>query len=145
MATNTLNPSAAVGRRPLQAWFVPIPVTCFIGTLVTDLVYWRTAEMMWADFSSWLVTIGAVACLFAVIAGLVDLASVGRRDMGRPLWPGTFGYALVLVVSIFNALVHSRDAWTSVVPMGLILSACVVLLLLVVKGMDLLSRHPRHD
>jgi len=35
----------------------------------------------------------------------------------------------VLVLSFFNLLVHSRDAWTSVVPTGLILSIIVVLIL----------------
>ena len=23
---------------------VPIPITCFVGTLVTDLAYWQTAK-----------------------------------------------------------------------------------------------------
>ena len=32
-------------------------------------------------------------------------------------------------VSFLNAMVHSRDGWTAVVPDGLILSAMVVILL----------------
>ena len=37
----------------------------------------------------------------------------------------------MLVLSFFNALMHTRDAWTSVVPGGLILSAVVVLVILI--------------
>ena len=37
---------------------VPFPIACFVGTLLTDIAYWRTAEMMWADFSAWLLTVG---------------------------------------------------------------------------------------
>jgi uncharacterized membrane protein len=35
---------------------VPIPIVCFVATLVTDIVYWRTATMSWADMSAWLLT-----------------------------------------------------------------------------------------
>ena len=49
----------------------------------------------------------------------------------------------VLVLAIFNVLVHSRDAWTSVVPTGLILSAIVVLILPVTGwlGWSMVYRH----
>jgi len=40
------------------------------------------------------------------------------------------GNEIVLGLSLINAFVHSRDAYTSVVPTGLILSASVVVILL---------------
>ena len=44
---------------------------------------------------------------------------------------------------MLNMLVHSRDAWTSVVPTGLILSALVVLILLFTGwlGWTMVYRH----
>jgi uncharacterized membrane protein len=36
------------------------------------------------------------------------------------------------LLSLLNAFVHSRDAWTSVVPQGIWLSGIVALLLLIV-------------
>jgi predicted membrane protein DUF2231 len=47
------------------------------------------------------------------------------------------------VVSLVNAFVHSRDAWTSVVSTGLILSAAVVLILLFTgwMGWSMVYRH----
>ena len=56
---------------------VPFPIVCFVGTLVTDIAYYATAEMMWADFSAWLVSIGVVMGVLAAIAGLIDL--LGNR------------------------------------------------------------------
>ena len=55
-------------------------------------------------------------------------------------WPGN---TAVLVLAFFNALIHSRDAYTSVVPAGLILSLVVVLLLIVTgwNGWTLVYRH----
>jgi uncharacterized membrane protein len=49
----------------------------------------------------------------------------------RAAWIHGLGSALVLILSIFNIFIHSRDGYTSVVPTGLILSGLVVLLLLV--------------
>jgi len=54
---------------------VPFPIACFVGTLMTDLAYWKTAEMMWADFSAWLLLAGLVVGVLAAIAGLIDFLS----------------------------------------------------------------------
>jgi uncharacterized membrane protein len=53
------------------------------------------------------------------------------------------GNVTALILSIFNCLIHTRDAYTSVVPSGLILSALVVLILLVTgwNGWALVYRH----
>lgn len=102
---------------------------CFIGTLLTDLTYWRTADMMWADFSAWLLFAGLVMGALAVLAALFDLFT---RRILRTHGAYLLGGLVVLVLSFFNALVHSRDAWTSVVPTGLILSAAAVIVLVLV-------------
>jgi uncharacterized membrane protein len=109
---------------------VPFPIVCFVGTLLTDLAYWRTAEMTWADFSAWLVTIGTIMGFLAAIAGLIDF--LGNRFVRNqpPAWPHAIGNVVVMVLATLNMLVHTRDAWTSVVPWGLILSGAVVVLLL---------------
>jgi uncharacterized membrane protein len=50
---------------------------------------------------------------------------------------------VVLVLATLNMLVHTRDAWTSVVPWGLILSIAVVLILLFTgwMGWAMVYRH----
>ena len=47
-------------RQPIHPMLVPIPIACFVGVLLTDLTYWWSAEMMWANFSAWLVTVGVI-------------------------------------------------------------------------------------
>jgi uncharacterized membrane protein len=53
------------------------------------------------------------------------------------------GNLLVLVLALFDTLVHTRDAWTSVVPAGLITSLIVVLILPVTGwlGGSMVYRH----
>jgi len=123
-------PTLVIARRPIHRTPMAVANACFIGALLTDLTYWRTAEMMWADFSAWLLFAGLVVGVLWVIAALVDLFS-GRISRARgPVWSYPLGSLVALVASFFNALVHSRDAWTSVVPTGLTLSAIAVVVLL---------------
>ncbi|MBW0004755.1 MAG: DUF2231 domain-containing protein [Hyphomicrobiales bacterium] len=122
---------------------VPFPIVCFVGTFLSDLAYWRTMDMMWADVSAWLVTLGVVLGVLAALAGLVDFLGNRLIREQRPAWPHVLGNVVVLVLSFINALVHSRDAWTSVVPTGLILSGVTVLVLLFTgwMGWSLVYRH----
>ena len=108
---------------------VPVPIACFIGALLTDITYYVTAEMMWADFSSWLLVVGVIFGVLAAIAGLVDFLSNRLIRAQTPAWLHLIGNLLALVLSFFNALIHTRDAWTSVIPTGLILSVVVALIL----------------
>lgn len=122
---------------------VPIPITCFMGTLVADIAYWQSANMQWANMSAWLLTIGLLVAVLAVIAGLIDfLGSCRIRDL-RAARIHAGGNAMALVIAIFNAFIHSRDAYTSVVPTGLMLSAITVLILAVTgwNGWTLVHRH----
>jgi uncharacterized membrane protein len=91
--------------------------------------------MMWADFSAWLVTVGVIVGWLAAIAGLIDFCGNRIVRAQPPAWPHVIGNAVVLIVATFNALIHSRDAWTSVMPTGLILSVLVVVVLLFTSWM----------
>jgi uncharacterized membrane protein len=46
--------TAQIKKRPIHPVLVPVPIACFVGALLTDITYYATAEMMWADFSSWI-------------------------------------------------------------------------------------------
>jgi uncharacterized membrane protein len=135
--------TARIGRHPIHPMLVPFPIVCFLGTLLTDFAYWRTAEIMWANFSAWLLTVGVIMGWLAAVAGLIDF--LGSRHVRRlaVAWAHFIGSAAAMVLATLNMLVHTRDAWTSVVPWGLILSAAVVLILLVTGwlGGTLVYRH----
>jgi uncharacterized membrane protein len=93
--------------------------------------------------SAWLLTIGLLVAVLAVIAGLIDFLGDRLIQGLRPAWIHAVGNALALVLAVFNAFIHSRDAYTSVVPTGLILSSITVLILLVTgwNGWTLVHRH----
>jgi uncharacterized membrane protein len=139
------NPRSTVslGGRPLHAMLVPIPLVCFVATLITDIVYWQTAAMPWADMSAWLLLAGLIVSLFAAPAGIIDFLGDPRIREACAAWIHGIGNVTALILSIFNCFIHTRDAYTSVVPSGLILSALVVVILLVTgwTGWALVYRH----
>jgi uncharacterized membrane protein len=143
MPSDNPRSTARIGGHPIHTLLVPIPITCFVGTFITDLVYWRTANMMWANMSAWLLFVGLAVSVLAVLAGLADFLGDRRVRALRPAWIHGLGNALALVLAIFNFFIHSRDAYTSVVPTGLILSGLVVLILLVTAWMggEMVYRH----
>src|SRR5258706_5680131 len=100
----------------------------FVGSLVTDFVYWQPPDVLWKSFSIWLITAGLIVAGLAVIAYVIDLS--GGRQIAAPAWPRAIGYLLAVVLALVNAFVHSRDGYIAVVPTGLMPSRLVVPVLL---------------
>ncbi len=74
----------------------------------------------------------AFGTLFAGIAALFGLIDFfGARAKPGIGWIHMIGNLVIFAIALFNDFVHARDAWTSVVPTGLTLSAITVLLLVV--------------
>src|SRR3954465_6629560 len=120
----------AKGReaRLLHPFFISLGATLLMAALFTDFMYSSNALMQWSNFSGWLIVGGLV---IALISAIVLLAEVVLGRAGPIRWLDFILLAVAVVLSIVNVLVHTRDAWTSVVSTGITLSAIVTLLLLV--------------
>jgi uncharacterized membrane protein len=81
--------------------------------------------------------------VLAAIAGLTDFLGNRLIRAQAPAWPHLIGNLVVLILAFFNALIHTRDAWTSVMPVGLILSIITVLILPITGwlGWSMVYRH----
>ena len=116
-------------RSLLHPQLIAFGASLLIGVFVTDVLYWRTLLFQWNNFSSWLLLAGLAVAGIAGIAFAVDLA---KRRVGRIAWLRLLGLTFAVLLSLLNAFVHSRDAYTAIVPEGIILSAVVAVILIVV-------------
>ena len=113
---------------PLHAVLLAFPFSLFLGALLSDLAYWNTFQIQWANFSSWLIAGGLLGGGFALLWALVDLIRFRRAGSPRAL----IYFVLLLVMFVLgfiNALVHAKDAWATM-PESLYLSAVTTLLAL---------------
>lgn len=135
--------TAAIAGHPIHATLVPFPIVCFTLALMTDIAFWQTSNIMWQNFSAWLLFAGLVFGALAALAGAVDFLSRSEVRAQKPAWPHAIGNVIVLGLAFVNSLVHAGDGWTAVVPNGLVLSAVTVLLLFVTVwlGRSMVFRH----
>jgi uncharacterized membrane protein len=112
----------------LHPFFISLGGTLLMAALFTDFMYSSNGLMQWSNFSAWLITGGLV---LALVSAIILLAEVAFGRAGTIRWLDFILLAVATVLSIVNVLVHTRDAWTSVVPTGIALSAIVTVLLLV--------------
>ncbi|MCC2978444.1 hypothetical protein LK533_17475 [Sphingomonas sp. PL-96] len=97
----------------------------FLGALLSDIAYGRSAEVQWANFASWLNAGGMVFCGLALLWAVIELVRKDRRTRSAML---VFGLLLAtFVLGFIDALVHAKDAW-AMMPEGLILSLIVAAL-----------------
>lgn len=108
----------ATARRlhPLHAILLSFLFPLFLGTLVSDIAYWKSYEIQWSNFAQWLNAGGLLVGGFALVWAFVS-ALRNRRISRRPVF-----YFLALLAAwctgLINALVHSQDAW-ALMPEGL--------------------------
>nr|WP_272889706.1 DUF2231 domain-containing protein [Stutzerimonas stutzeri] len=109
-------------------------VPLFLGALLSDIAYFRSYQIQWSNFASWLIAGGLVFCGLALLFALVNLIRAHHKK-GRPLV-----YFLLLLVTwvlgFINALEHAKDAWAAM-PIGLVLSVIVTVLACIATGIGL--------
>lgn len=109
---------------PVHAVFIAGTIPLFAGALLSDIAYFRTYEIQWQNFASWLIAGGLVLTGVALVFALFGLAPA-RRTRASVLY--LVLVAVTFIVGFFNALHHARDAWASM-PGGLVMSLIVTLL-----------------
>jgi uncharacterized membrane protein len=118
---------------PLHAILLAFPLPLFLGALLSDLAYWKSFHVQWANFSSWLIAGGLLVGGFALLWALIDLVR-SRTERGKRAAIYFVVLLAMWTLGLVNALVHAKDAF-AIMPEALYLSAVVTLLALVAAWM----------
>lgn len=134
--------TAKIADHPIHPLLIPFPIVCFIGTLITDIVYTRNQDGGWATASHWLLAIGLGMAALAAVAGLTDYLGDDRvRRLGDALKHMLANVTAVVLEAVNLALrINNNDFINSA---GVWISAVVVLILVYSgwKGGNLVYRH----
>lgn len=112
----------------------PIAYGLFVGALIFDALYIGTGVILWDHAAAWLITFGLFIAIIPRLINLVQVWITARAWTTRADYLDFWLNFFAIVLAIFNALVHSRDAYASM-PSGLWLSAFTVLLLLIAHAL----------
>lgn len=132
--TVTTHPDYRYRPGPLHAVLLAGTVPLFLGALLSDIAYYNSFQIQWANFAAWLIAGGLLFAGLALLFALGNLIGA-QRKAGRPVL-----YFLLLlvtwVIGLINAFEHAKDAW-AVMPTGLVLSAVVAVLAVITAWLGL--------
>lgn len=111
----------------VQSVLTAFPIACFSLTVLTDIAYWRTLNLLWLHFSEWLLLAGLV---FGGAALLLRILETLLRRVRRS-WLTVLGGFAVLLLAALNSFIHTADGWTAVMPYGLAVSVVTLLAMFV--------------
>jgi len=134
--------TAKIADHPIHPMLIPFPIVCFVGTLVTDIVYSRNLDPGWATASHWLLGIGLVMAALAAAAGLTDyLGDQKLRGLGDAL-KHMLANVTAVVLELVNLVLRLNNN-DFIASTGVWISGVVLLILLYSgwKGGDLVYRH----
>jgi uncharacterized membrane protein len=119
------------------------PVAFFFATFLCDLGFWYSGYGVWVIASEWLLGAGLVTAAMAATAGLIDFLGDPRIRAISDAWQHAIGNVSMVLVSLANFYWRYRYGAPAVIPVGLIMSAIVVCMLLFTgwKGGELVFRH----
>jgi uncharacterized membrane protein len=136
--------TARIAGHPIHPMLVPLPIGCWVATLICDLVFWRTASEGWAVAAMWLLGAGLLTAVLAAAAGLTDFAGDRRIRQIPDAWQHVIGNVIAVVLALISfALRWGYGAAAAALPWGLVLSLIVggILLFTGWKGGELVFRH----
>lgn len=75
--------TARVGEHPLHPMLIPIPVGMWITSLIFDLMYIGTSNLLWYKVAYYMMLSGVIGAGIAALPGLVDYFTLRMSDNAR--------------------------------------------------------------
>jgi uncharacterized membrane protein len=134
--------TATIGGHPIHPMLIPFPIVCFIGCLVTDIVFLNNHDPGWATASRYLLAVGLVFAALAAVAGLTDFMGDDRIRSSSTALQHMLANVTAVVLELVNFFLRLNNN-DSIAKVGIYLSVIVALILVFSgwKGGELVFRH----
>lgn len=109
-----MDSKASIMGHPIHPMLVMFPLGLFPVALLFDVIWVVTGDVLWLTFASWLLAIGVVTTLVAMVPGFIDYRSTVRpHDAARPtatkhMITGLVTFAIFAVALLVRSL---SGAW----------------------------------
>lgn len=114
---------------PIHAILLAFLFPSFLGTLIADIAYWRSAEIQWSNFAQWLNAAGLLVGVCILLSALASAVIHRKLSTRRPVMYLLMVLAAWIIGSV-NAFAHSQDAW-AIMPEALWWSGAAAMLALI--------------
>lgn len=104
-----------------------IPFGFFVAGLIFDILYFKTAEILWNKSAAWSIAIGLVIAIIPRLLNLYFVWFTHHLARNKVSLIGFWFYGFGILTAILNSFVHSRDAYATA-SSGLVLSIITVVL-----------------
>lgn len=135
--------TVAIAGHPIHPLLVTFPVGILVAAAGSDLGYWWTRDLFWAQASFWLLGAGLFTAVLAAVTGMMDFLRIERVRKRSAGWAHMVLNVAVLGLTIINFTLRWNNQAGAVLPTGLILSILVATLLGLSGwyGAELIYRH----
>ena len=135
--------TVAIAGHPIHPLLVTFPIGLLVASAGSDLGYWWTRDLFWAQASFWLIGAGLFTAILAAATGLMDFLKIERVRKRSAGWAHMVLNVAVLGLTIVNFILRWNNQAGAILPTGLILSILVATLLGLSGwyGAELIYRH----
>jgi len=135
--------TVAIAGHPIHPLIVLFPIAFLVGAAGTDLGYWLTKDPFWARASIWLLGVGLLTGLPAVVTGLSDFIRIDRVRKRSAGWAHMILNFISLGLAAVNYVLRLGNPAEAILPVGIILSLLVATILGLSGwyGAELIYRH----
>jgi len=137
--------TAQIAGHPIHPMLVPLPIACFIGALVADVIFLATGNDGWPEAAKWLLGFGLATAALAATTGIIDYMGDDRIRRTGDALKHMMANVAVVVIELINLVTRlsSEAPDDGIGSLGVFLSLAGVVVLGYSgwKGGDLVYKH----
>src|SRR5690554_3099156 len=119
----------SIKGHPIHPMLVPFPIAFLAGALLADIAFLFERRVFWAEASFWLLGAGVLLGVLAGLTGTLEATKVPKARNLAITWIHGGANVVVVIAAATNWTLRWGDHAQAVVPTGIALSGCVVLIL----------------